>query len=161
MSFCLHCILGRQGVCLVVMEAITSCESRHYTSCRPGGTTVCLHLNLNYTYKIYESYHFCTGIKYVSNTCFTCNPSHHLIFVLYREKEKAEIKDRKVLDILANKDERIEELQKVLANQSKELTQVLNRKLEMQNELSKVESEREDLNTKYKELQEKVNESAN
>ena len=84
-----------------------------------------------------------------------------MIFVLYREKEKAEIKDRKVLDILANKDERIEELQKVLANQSKELTQVLNRKLEMQNELSKVESEREDLNIKYKELQEKVNESTN
>ena len=44
-----------------------------------------------------------------------------------REKEKAEIKDRKVLDILSDKDERIEELQKVLANQSKELTQVLNK----------------------------------
>ena len=63
------------------------------------------------------------------------------------------------MDILAHKDERIEELQKVLANQSKELTQVLSRKLEMQNELSKIDSEHEELNTKYKELQEKVNKS--
>ena len=54
----------------------------------------------------------------------------HISFALLhlfdiREREKAEIKDKKVLDILNAKDEKIEELQKLVANQSKELSETL------------------------------------
>ena len=41
--------------------------------------------------------------------------------VLYREKKKAEEKDRKVLDILHLKDERILELEKALDRTSDEI----------------------------------------
>ena len=46
-------------------------------------------------------------------------------FALFREKEKAEIKDRKVLGILAAKDDKIDELQKVIATQGAEVSAIL------------------------------------
>lgn len=44
--------------------------------------------------------------------------------VIQREKEKNEIKDRKVLEVLQIKDDRIEELQHVLAQKTRELTEL-------------------------------------
>ena len=53
----------------------------------------------------------------------------HLLFICYvsshREKEKAEVKDRKVLEILNVKDDKIDELQKLVATQSKELSELI------------------------------------
>ena len=43
----------------------------------------------------------------------------------YREKEKSEMKDRKVLEILNAKDDKIDELQKLVGNQSKELSEAI------------------------------------
>ena len=42
----------------------------------------------------------------------------------FREKEKSEIKDRKVLEVLQIKDDRIEELQHVLTQKTRELTEL-------------------------------------
>ena len=46
---------------------------------------------------------------------------------MFREKEKAEIKDRKVLEILQMKDEKIEELQALLTSRARELEDSINR----------------------------------
>ena len=46
-------------------------------------------------------------------------------FVHYREKEKSEMKDRKVLEILNAKDDKIDELQKLVGSQSKELSEAI------------------------------------
>lgn len=45
-------------------------------------------------------------------------------FECFREKEKAEIKDRKVLDVLQLKDDKIEELQTLLTHRSRELGEI-------------------------------------
>ena len=45
--------------------------------------------------------------------------------VRYREKEKSEMKDRKVLEILNAKDDKIDELQKLVGSQSKELSEAI------------------------------------
>lgn len=42
----------------------------------------------------------------------------------FREKEKAEIKDRKVLEVLQLKDDKIEELQTLLTLRSRELGEI-------------------------------------
>ena len=44
-----------------------------------------------------------------------------ILFCFYREKQKTEEKDRKVLDILRLKDEKITELQRVMEEQGQEL----------------------------------------
>ena len=46
---------------------------------------------------------------------------------MFREKEKAEIKDRKVLEILQMKDEKIDELQALLTSRARELEDSINR----------------------------------
>ena len=51
--------------------------------------------------------------------------------VCYREREKAEIKDRKVLEILQMKDEKIEELQAKLTSRARELEESLDRYMYM------------------------------
>ena len=50
-----------------------------------------------------------------------------VILSISREKEKQEVKDHKVLEILTVKDDRIEELQRTLVEQSQELSDVLKR----------------------------------
>nr|KAG5692714.1 hypothetical protein BaRGS_008577 [Batillaria attramentaria] len=47
--------------------------------------------------------------------------------VIQREKEKAEAKDHKVLEILQVKDDRIEELQNIVAKQSQEISELLSK----------------------------------
>lgn len=45
-------------------------------------------------------------------------------WIFFREKEKSEIKDRKVLEVLQIKDERIEELQHALTQKSREVAEL-------------------------------------
>lgn len=45
----------------------------------------------------------------------------------FREKEKAEAKDHKVLEIFQVKDDRIEELQNIVAKQSQEISELLSK----------------------------------
>lgn len=46
---------------------------------------------------------------------------------VFREKEKAEAKDHKVLEIFQVKDDRIEELQNIVAKQSQEISELLSK----------------------------------
>ncbi|KAK2143507.1 hypothetical protein LSH36_835g00034 [Paralvinella palmiformis] len=56
--------------------------------------------------------------------------------VVQREKEKAEIKDKKVLVILQQKDEKIDELQKLTLSLKQEVNSFITLKLELQNDLN-------------------------
>ena len=51
----------------------------------------------------------------------------NLVLSLCREKEKAEAKDLKVLEILQIKDDRIEELQNIVAKQTQEIGDLLSK----------------------------------
>ena len=53
--------------------------------------------------------------------------SHDFAHPYFREREKAEIKDRKVLEILQMKDEKIEELQAILTSRARELEDSISR----------------------------------
>nr|XP_006811712.1 PREDICTED: centlein-like [Saccoglossus kowalevskii] len=74
--------------------------------------------------------------------------------VLQREKEKAEIKDRKVLEILRIKDERISELDKLLTQQQQELNDFVARKIYLDEENSVLNRENRDLKEKRRSLEE-------
>ncbi|CAH1796316.1 unnamed protein product [Owenia fusiformis] len=76
--------------------------------------------------------------------------------VIQREKEKAELKDRKVLGILQLKDDKIEQLQKTVASQSKELSEFINRKLEIQDEVNRLLAENHVLRQQHTQLKQQV-----
>ncbi|XP_060068888.1 centlein-like [Ylistrum balloti] len=61
--------------------------------------------------------------------------------VVQREKEKSENKDRKVLEILQMKDERIEELQTLVAARTKELGEIAVRRMDNQDNFGKLQTE--------------------
>ncbi|XP_056021227.1 centlein-like isoform X3 [Ostrea edulis] len=61
--------------------------------------------------------------------------------VVQREKEKAEIKDRKVLDVLQLKDDKIEELQTLLTHRSRELGEIASLRIDHQGELQRFQRE--------------------
>ncbi|XP_061172759.1 centlein-like isoform X1 [Saccostrea echinata] len=61
--------------------------------------------------------------------------------VVQREKEKAEIKDRKVLEVLQMKDDKIEELQTLLTHRSQELGEIASLKLDHQEEFRRFQKE--------------------
>ncbi|XP_035666090.1 centlein-like isoform X1 [Branchiostoma floridae] len=61
--------------------------------------------------------------------------------VIQREKEKAEIKDRKVLDILQTKDNKIHELEETIATQQRELNSIVQRKLSLDEEKGKLQAD--------------------
>ncbi|XP_038071450.1 centlein-like isoform X3 [Patiria miniata] len=69
--------------------------------------------------------------------------------VVQREKEKAELKDRKVLEILQIKDDRIAELERLLSQQQDELKGFISRKIEVDDEKRKIRKE----NQHFKEKQ--------
>ncbi|KAK3097060.1 hypothetical protein FSP39_005997 [Pinctada imbricata] len=71
--------------------------------------------------------------------------SKAISLVVQREKEKAEIKDRKVLEVLQLKDDRIEELQTILSLKSRELGDVAIRRIDHQEDLNRLQREIEDL----------------
>lgn len=78
--------------------------------------------------------------------------------VVQREKEKAEIKDRKVLSILSVKDDKIDELQKVIATQSAEVSGILSKKMELSENVGSILAENEELKKRLDQLQLKVDE---
>lgn len=61
--------------------------------------------------------------------------------VVQREKEKAEIKDRKVLEVLQLKDDKIEELQTLLTLRSRELGEIASVRIDHQQELQRFQRE--------------------
>ncbi|XP_033750064.1 centlein-like isoform X2 [Pecten maximus] len=61
--------------------------------------------------------------------------------VVQREKEKSENKDRKVLEILQMKDEKIEELQTLVAARTKELSEIAVRRMDNQDNFGKIQTE--------------------
>ncbi|XP_025078063.1 centlein-like [Pomacea canaliculata] len=65
--------------------------------------------------------------------------------VLQREKEKAEAKDHRVLEILQVKDDRIEELQNIVAKQAQEISELLSRKVDLQEKCAQYQTEVERL----------------
>ncbi|KAL5004814.1 hypothetical protein ScPMuIL_018270, partial [Solemya velum] len=69
------------------------------------------------------------------------NISEAISTVLQREREKSEIKDRNILEILQSKDEKIEELQILLSSRSKEIQDVDSRHFAMQDGIQKLHKE--------------------
>ncbi|XP_071116953.1 centlein-like isoform X2 [Haliotis cracherodii] len=61
--------------------------------------------------------------------------------VIQREKEKSEAKDLKVLEILQIKDDRIEELQNIVAKQSQEISDLLTKKVDLQEQTGRFQAE--------------------
>ncbi|XP_048252860.1 centlein-like isoform X2 [Haliotis rufescens] len=61
--------------------------------------------------------------------------------VIQREKEKSEAKDLKVLEILQIKDDRIEELQNIVAKQSLEISDLLTKKVDLQEQTGRFQAE--------------------
>ncbi|KAK7477839.1 hypothetical protein BaRGS_00030917 [Batillaria attramentaria] len=68
--------------------------------------------------------------------------------VIQREKEKAEAKDHKVLEILQVKDDRIEELQNIVAKQSQEISELLSKKVDLQEKNGRLQAEADNLHDK-------------
>ena len=50
-----------------------------------------------------------------------------VFLIIFSEKEKAEIKDRKILEILNNRDNKIDELQQLVSDQSQEIKNLIAR----------------------------------
>ncbi|XP_022103027.1 centlein-like isoform X2 [Acanthaster planci] len=73
--------------------------------------------------------------------------------VVQREKEKAELKDRKVLEILQIKDDRIAELERLLSQQQDELKGFVSRKIEVDDEKKKFQKENQLLKEKQLQLE--------
>ncbi|XP_078314119.1 centlein-like isoform X3 [Crassostrea virginica] len=67
--------------------------------------------------------------------------SQAISLVVQREKEKAEIKDRKVLEVLQLKDDKIEELQTLLTLRSRELGEIASVRIDHQEELQRFQRE--------------------
>ncbi|XP_070542626.1 centlein-like isoform X2 [Ptychodera flava] len=76
--------------------------------------------------------------------------------VVQREKEKAEIKDKKVLEILQIKDDRISELEKLLSQQQAELNDFVARKIALDGEKDLLEKTNRELQSKVRSLEELV-----
>ncbi|XP_059141062.1 centlein-like [Physella acuta] len=73
--------------------------------------------------------------------------------VTQREKEKSEIKDRKVLEIIQVKDDRIEELQNIVTKQAEEISDVLSKKVELTEKITRLQLENDHLNDKINMLE--------
>lgn len=67
---------------------------------------------------------FCAQGVLINNIIYLCGESEFFFISFCREREKSEIKDRNILEILQSKDEKIEELQILLSSRSKEIQDV-------------------------------------
>ncbi|XP_064619642.1 centlein-like [Lineus longissimus] len=81
--------------------------------------------------------------------------------VVKREKEKSEIKDRKVLQILQVKDERIEELQKIVTTLTADLKALAKRKADLETKVSRLTEELCDQNEKNNYLDQQIRSRSN
>ncbi|XP_074935320.1 centlein isoform X2 [Phalacrocorax aristotelis] len=70
--------------------------------------------------------------------------------VVEREKQKAELKDRRVLEILQSKDRKIETLEQRLTGQQQEINNLLQRKIAVDEENARLKNEFSNLNQKFK-----------
>ncbi|XP_067886595.1 centlein isoform X2 [Heterodontus francisci] len=76
--------------------------------------------------------------------------SQAISLVLEREKQKAEAKDRKVLEILQVKDDKIQELEQQVRCQQKEINNLIQRKIAVDDNIILVQKEVTDLKEKLK-----------
>ncbi|XP_078252995.1 centlein isoform X2 [Rhinoraja longicauda] len=76
--------------------------------------------------------------------------SQAISLVLEREKQKTEVKDRKVLDILQVKDDKISELEQQVRCQQKEINNLIQRKIAVDDEITAMQKEMTDLKEKLK-----------
>lgn len=76
--------------------------------------------------------------------------------VIQREKEKGEAKDHKVLEILQVKDDRIEELQNIVAKQAQEISELLSKKVDLQEKNGRIQSQADNLHDKLTTLELKL-----
>ncbi|XP_029860340.1 centlein isoform X5 [Aquila chrysaetos chrysaetos] len=70
--------------------------------------------------------------------------------VVEREKQKAEVKDRRVLEILQAKDSKIETLEQTLTGQQQEINNLIQRKIAVDEENARLKNEFSNLNQKFK-----------
>ncbi|XP_009459422.1 PREDICTED: centlein [Nipponia nippon] len=70
--------------------------------------------------------------------------------VVEREKQKAEVKDRRVLEILQAKDSKIEILEQRLTEQQQEINSLIQRKIAVDEENARLKNEFSNLNQKFK-----------
>ncbi|KAM9507910.1 LOW QUALITY PROTEIN: centlein [Guaruba guarouba] len=70
--------------------------------------------------------------------------------VVEREKQKAEVKDRRVLEILQAKDSEIETLEQRLTGQQQEINNLIQRKIAVDEENARLKNEFSNLNQKFK-----------
>ncbi|KAM6037025.1 centlein [Theristicus caerulescens] len=70
--------------------------------------------------------------------------------VVEREKQKAEVKDRRVLEILQAKDSEIETLEQRLTGQQQEINSLIQRKIAVDEENARLKNEFSNLNQKFK-----------
>ncbi|KAM9262222.1 centlein [Morus bassanus] len=70
--------------------------------------------------------------------------------VVEREKQKAEVKDRRVLEILQAKDSKIETLEQRLTGQQQEINNLMQRKSAVDEENARLKNEFSNLNQKFK-----------
>ncbi|XP_074877918.1 centlein isoform X2 [Buteo buteo] len=70
--------------------------------------------------------------------------------VVEREKQKAEVKDRRVLEILQAKDSKIETLEQTLTGQQQEINNLIQRKIAVDEENAHLKNEFSNLNQKFK-----------
>ncbi|XP_030368177.1 centlein isoform X2 [Strigops habroptila] len=70
--------------------------------------------------------------------------------VVEREKQKAEVKDRRVLEILQAKDSKIETLEERLTGQQQEINNLIQRKNAVDDENARLKNEFSNLNQKFK-----------
>ncbi|XP_054033747.1 centlein [Dryobates pubescens] len=70
--------------------------------------------------------------------------------VVEREKQKAEVKDRRVLEILQAKDSKIETLEQRLTGQQQEINNLIQRKSAVDEENARLKNECSNLNQKFK-----------
>ncbi|XP_067839566.1 centlein isoform X3 [Heptranchias perlo] len=76
--------------------------------------------------------------------------SQAISLVLEREKQKAEAKDRKVLEILQVKDDKIQELEQQITCQQKEINNLIQRKIAVDEDIILLQKEVTDLKEKFK-----------
>ncbi|XP_012937407.1 centlein [Aplysia californica] len=76
--------------------------------------------------------------------------------VIQREKEKSEVKDRKVLEIIQVKDDRIEELQNIVAKQAQEISDGLAKKVELTEKNGRIQGDNDRLEEKVRILEVQV-----
>ncbi|XP_074668281.1 centlein [Strix aluco] len=70
--------------------------------------------------------------------------------VVEREKQKAEVKDRRVLEILQAKDSKIETLEQRITGQQQEINNLIQRKIAVDEENAHLKNELSNLNQKFK-----------